>query len=99
MATQTASRAPAARAAPTLNAACQCIWLDRERLRTQLDLATGDAGLLLDERPGLAAGSVVFVDPQDAAAMDTTIALIHRALMSPAYARHVAGHSPHVASV
>ena len=48
-----------------------------------------------DSRPG----SVVFVDPQDAAAMDTTIALIHRALMSPAYARHVAGHSPQVASV
>jgi len=60
-------------------------------------MATGDAGLLLDERPGLAAGSVVFVDPQDAAAMDTTIALIHRALMSPAYARQVAEHSPQVA--
>jgi hypothetical protein len=98
MATHIATRAPAGRAAPGLNAACQCIWLDRERLRAQLDLATGNGGLLLDERPGLAAGSVVFVDPQDAAGMDTTIALIHRALMSPAYARRVAEHSPQVAS-
>jgi len=93
----TATRSPPGRAAPTLNAACQCIWLDRERLRTQLDLAIGDAGLLLDERPGLAAGSVVFVDSQDATAMDRTGALIHRALMSPAYARHVGQHASQVA--
>ena len=99
MATHIATRAPAGRAAPTLNAACQCIWLDRERLQAQLELATGDAGLLLDERPGLAAGSVVFVDTQDAAAMDRTGALIHRALKSPAYARRVAEHSPRVANL
>ena len=93
------TRAPAGRAAPALNAACQCIWLDRERLRGQLELATGNAGLLLDERPGLAAGSVVFVDRQDAAAMDRTGALIHRALMSPAFAGHVGRHAPQIASL
>jgi hypothetical protein len=91
--------APAGRAAPALNAACQCIWLDRERLHAQLELATGNAGLLLDERPGLAAGSVVFVDSQDAAAMDRTGALIHRALMSPAFARHVGRHAPQIAGL
>ena len=91
--TKAAARAPAGRLAPALNAACQCIWLDRDRLHAQLELATGNAGLLLDDRPGLAAGSVVFVDQQDAAAMDRTGTLIHRALMSPAFARHVAGHS------
>ena len=99
MATHIATRTPAGRAAPALNAACQCIWLDRERLRTQLELATGNAGLLLDERPGLAAGSVVFLDQQDATAMDTTIALVHRALMSPAYARHVGQHAWQVTSL
>ena len=95
--TRATLRAPAGRLAPALNAACQCIWLDRERLRAQLELAAGNAGLLLDERPALAAGSVVFVDRQDAAAMDRTCALIHRALMSPAYARHVGEHSLQVA--
>jgi hypothetical protein len=99
MVEHTATCAPAGRAALALNAACQCIWLDRERLRTQLDRASGDAGLLLDERPGLAAGSVVFVDGQDAAAMDRTGALIHRALMSPAYARRVGLHALQVASL
>jgi len=93
------TRAPAGRAAPALNAACQCIWLDRERLHAQLELATGNSGLLLDERPGLAAGSVVFVDRQDAAAMDRTGALIHRALMSPAFARHVGRHAPQIAGL
>ena len=93
------TRAPAGRAAPALNAACQCIWLDRERLHAQLELATANSGLLLDERPGLAAGSVVFVDSQDAAAMDRTGALIHRALMSPAFARHVGQHAPQIAGL
>jgi len=96
--TQATAHAPAGRLASALNAACQCIWLDRERLHTQLELATGNTGLLLDERPGLAAGSVVFVDQQDAAAMDRTCALIHRALMSPAFARHVGAHSAQVAN-
>ncbi len=43
------------------------------------------------------AGSVVFVDPQDAAAMDRTTLLVHRALSSPAYARVVRENAPAVA--
>ncbi|MCC7200261.1 MAG: hypothetical protein IT483_12185 [Gammaproteobacteria bacterium] len=71
------------RLAPGLNAACQCLWLDRP--------------VLFDARPGLAAGNVVFVDPQDALAMDRTVALVHQALASPAFARLVERHAPAIA--
>jgi hypothetical protein len=83
--------------AAALNSACQCIWLDRERLRAQLERSLGTADALLKERPGLVAGSVIFVDPQDAAAMDRTTLLVHRALSSPAYARVVREKAPAVA--
>jgi hypothetical protein len=83
--------------AAALNAACQCVWLDRERLRSQLERSLGHADALLKDRPGLVAGSVVFVDPQDAAAMDRTTLLVHRALSSPTYARAVREHAPQVA--
>lgn len=86
-----------ARLAPALNAACQCIWLDRERLATQLRQALGTTGDLLDSRPGLASGSVVFVDPEDAESMDTTTRLIHRALGSEPYIRRVRDQAPLVA--
>ena len=87
-----------ARLAPSLNAACQCIWLDRERLATQLRRELGDAGNLLESRPGLASGSVVFVDAQDAAMMDATTRLIYRALGSEAYVRHVQEQAPSFAT-
>jgi hypothetical protein len=87
----------ARRLAPGLNAACQCIWLDRGRLSTRLEQGLGAAGALLDSRPGLVAGSVVFVDAQDARSMDRTTALIERALASPAYARQVEAHAPPIA--
>ena len=86
-----------ARLAPALNAACQCIWLDRDRLRVQLQRELGDAGSLLESRPGLVSGSVVFVDPQEAAAMDRTTRLVHRALSSPAYLEHIGQHAPPIA--
>jgi hypothetical protein len=86
-----------ARLAPALNAACQCIWLDRDRLRSQLHRELGDAGNLLESRPGLVSGSVVFVDPQEASAMDRTTLLIHRALSSAAYLRHIEAHAPQIA--
>ena len=85
------------RLAPMLNAACQCIWLDHGRLREQLELSLGDTHHLLESRPGLVAGSVVFVDPQDALAMDRTASLLRRALMSPAYVRHIEEHAPPIA--
>lgn len=88
-------RAP--RFATALNASCQCIWLDRDRLRRQLEQNLGDAGRLVESRPGLASGSVVFVDPQDAAAMDRTTRLVHRALSSTTYQRHVDANAPPIA--
>jgi hypothetical protein len=90
-------RDPAPRYATVLNDSCQCIWLDRDRLRRQLEQNVGDAGQLIESRPGLASGSVVFVDPQDAAAMDQTAQLVNRALSSPAFQHRVAGNAPSIA--
>jgi len=92
-----ASQGTSTRQATALNAACQCIWLDRHRLREQLEQSLGEAHLLLDSRPGLAAGGVVFIDAHDAMAMDRTAGLVRRALKSPAYARHVEEHAPPIA--
>jgi len=89
MSTNVATTQPAPRLATALNAACQCIWLDRERLARRLGQVLGEPGALLASRPGLAAGSVVFVDPQDAQAMDRTASLVERALSSPAYLQRV----------
>ena len=73
-----------------LNATCQCIWLDRDRLRAQLRAQLGEAGGLLESRPGLASGSVVFIDPEQAARMDHTVQLVNRALTSPGYRERIA---------
>ena len=86
------------RLAPGLNAACQCIWLDHAVLRGQLERGLGADAALLAERPGLASGSVVFLDPQDAAAMDRTTQLVGRALASPAGLRRIAEHAPGIAA-
>lgn len=85
------------RLAPSLNDACQCIRLDRERLQRQLAQNVGDPVDLLASRPGMVSGSVVFVDPLDAAAMDRTVHLVHQALSSPAYRRCVDEHAPAIA--
>jgi len=87
----------AGRLAPALNAACQCISLDRARLQRQLQASLGEASQLIDARPGLIAGNVVFVDPQDAAAMDRTAALLRHALTSRAFTDHVVQHAPTIA--
>jgi len=85
------------RLAPSLNDACQCIWLDREKLQRQLEQNLGDTVGLLASRPGMVSGSVVFVDPQDAAAMDRTVQLVQLALSSPAYRRRIDEHAPAIA--
>lgn len=85
------------RLAPALNAACQCIWLDRERLELGLTEALGVEGLSLESSPGLAAGGVVFVDAQDAAAMDRTADLIERVLSSPAALERIMSQAPPIA--
>ena len=56
--------------AARLNEACQCIWVDRTKLREQLRANLGDAGVLLEVQAGLVSGSVVFLDPGEAAAME-----------------------------
>jgi hypothetical protein len=86
-----------ARLAPALNASCQCIWLDRAELQRQLDRRFDDPRLTLDASPGLVSGRVVFIDAQDAAAMDRTTALAHRALTSRAYRSHIEKHAPPIA--
>jgi hypothetical protein len=83
--------------APSLNDACQCIWLDRDKLHRQLAQNVGDSVGSLSSRPGMVSGSVVFVDPQDAAAMDRTMQLVHLALSSPAYGRRIGDHAPAIA--
>jgi len=88
---------PLARLAPELNASCQCIGLDRDKLRRQLERNLGDAGQLIESRPGLVSGSVVFVDPQDVAAMDRTTRLVHRALSSAACRSRIEAHAPQIA--
>jgi hypothetical protein len=85
------------RLAPSLNDACQCIWLDRDKLHRQLLQNVGDTVDLLASRPGMVSGSVVFVDPQDAAAMDRTVRLVHSALSSPAYRQRIGGQAPAIA--
>jgi hypothetical protein len=73
--------------------------LDRDRLRRQLEQNAGDVGPLVESRPGLISGSVVFVDPQDATAMDRTVRLAHRALSSPVFRERVAAGAPTIARV
>ena len=90
---------PGRRLAPALNAACQCIWLDRERLERRLAEALGDELPSLASRPGLAAGGVVFVDAHDAAAMDRSAGLVERVLSSPAALERIAALAPPIARV
>jgi len=97
MTVATASDSPES-LAQALNAACQCIWLDQDRLRHQLEARFAGLGNLLDQRAGLISGGVVFIDPQDAMAMDRTAALVHAALTSPAYQGHVRRLTPLAAS-
>jgi hypothetical protein len=85
--------------APMLNAQCQCVWLDRERLRSRLQQTLGDSGRLLESQPGLISGSVVFVDSVSAAAMDRTIRLVQRVLASAACRRKVAAHAPPIGQI
>jgi hypothetical protein len=83
--------------AARLNEACQCIWVDRAKLRDQLRANLGDAGSLLESQAGLVSGSVVFVAPGEAAAMDRTVRLITRALTSDPFQQKIALHAPELA--
>jgi len=83
--------------AARLNEACQCIWVDRAKLRAQLYANLGDAGSLLESQAGLVSGSVVFLAPGEAAAMDRTARLITRALTSGPYQEKIERYAPALA--
>ncbi len=83
--------------ASQLNAACQCIWVDREKLRSRLRADLGEEASALETREGLVSGNVVFIGPREAAAMDRTIRLVTRALESDAYRAKVELAAPAIA--
>jgi hypothetical protein len=83
--------------AARLNQGCQCIWVDREKLRRHLRADLGDDVNVLESREGLVSGSVVFVGPQDAAAMDRAIRVISKALAGKAFLDTVIEHAPSIA--
>ena len=80
--------------AAQLNAACQCIWVDRTKLRDQLRANLGDAASLLEAQAGLVSGSVVFLAPGEATAMDRTVRLITLALTSGPFQQKIARNAP-----
>lgn len=83
--------------ASQLNEACQCVWVDREKLRSQLRADLGDDASVLEAREGLISGNVVFIGAREAAAMDRAISLITRALESDAFQSTVAAAAPEIA--
>ncbi len=83
--------------AARLNAACQCIWVDRTKLREQLRANLGDAASRLESQAGLVSGSVVFLAPGEAIAMDRTVRLITLALTSGPYQQKIASNAPALA--
>jgi hypothetical protein len=83
--------------AAQLNDECQCIWVDRTKLRDQLRANLGDEGGLLESQAGLVSGSVVFLAPGDASAMDRTVRLITHALNSAPYQQKIEQYAPELA--
>lgn len=81
--------------AARLNDACQCIWVDRSKLAARVKDQIGATGIALPE--SMVSGSVVFADQGHVAAMDRTIALITRAIRSPAFAARIAESAPAIA--
>jgi hypothetical protein len=79
--------------ATRLNEACQCIRVDRARLAEQVRGRLGAT-----EFPSsLVSGSVVFIDPRQAVAMERTIRLISRVVASPAFERRIVSSAPEIA--
>lgn len=81
--------------ATRLNDGCQCIWVDRDKLATRVKDQIGSSGAALPD--SMVSGSVVFVDQRHVTAMDRTIALITRAIRSPAFAARIAESAPAIA--
>jgi hypothetical protein len=93
--------------AERFNADCNCVSLDRERLRAELESeAPGFYGEVLESRPHLFSDSMVFVSGAHIGRMAHVVAAIERIAALPGYRQHVlayapaiAGHTPRAAGV
>ncbi|HLP25891.1 MAG TPA: hypothetical protein VK477_09450 [Acidobacteriota bacterium] len=84
--------------AERLNAGCQCLSLDRERLRAELEHESrGFYATVMEGRPHLFADAMVFIGARDAQRMADTIAAIERVVALPAWRDHVLAWAPEIA--
>ncbi len=88
------------RLAETLNRDCQCVSVDRERLRRAL--AQGEAGadmvrLIEAERPHLFAETTVFLGQASVERMAAVVAAVERVAALPAWAERVLAWAPQAA--
>jgi len=84
--------------AERLNADCQCISLDRDWLRAELEkISPGFYSEVIEGRPHLFADSLVFVSGAHVQAMAAIIAAIEGVTAMPAYRADVLGHAPEIA--
>jgi hypothetical protein len=86
------------RIAEQLNAGCQCVSLDRARLRAELEHESpGFYAEVMEGRPHLFSDATVFVGARDAQRMAEVIAAIERVIALPAYRAHVSAWAPQIA--
>jgi len=84
--------------AERLNADCQCLSLDREWLRAELEKTSpGFYAEVIEGRPHLFADSLVFVSAAHVQAMAEIIAATERVVAMPAYQERVLVHAPQLA--
>lgn len=84
--------------AERLNMDCQCVSLDRERLRLELEkISPGFYAEVIESRPHLFADSQVYVSAAHVRAMAATIAAIENVIARPAYQAHVLTYAPEIA--
>ncbi|MBI3524192.1 MAG: hypothetical protein HY066_06640 [Betaproteobacteria bacterium] len=84
--------------AEQLNIGCQCVSLDRDQLRAELEnTSPGFYAEVIESRPHLFADSLVFVSGAHVHSMAATIAAIERVVALPAYQAHVMQHAPQIA--
>jgi len=81
-----------------LNAVCQCVSLDRERLGVELErVSPGFLATVTEGRPHLFSDSLAFISREHAQRMAELIAAIERVASRPAYIEHVLGYAPEIA--
>ncbi|MBI5922316.1 MAG: hypothetical protein HY847_11815 [Betaproteobacteria bacterium] len=84
--------------AERLNLDCQCVSLDRERLRAELEKTSpGFYAEIIEGRPHLFASSLVFVSEAHVKAMAATVAAIEKVIHLSDYQAHVLTYAPPIA--